>query len=173
MLHQQTNFLIIRNGINLLIVLLSYGCNPVKRTHQSDIKSESETPIQKERDDLVEKEGKLVKLENVKVPRIYAPGTQERGKNLKGREVIHSDRGALMQLTKGSSDIKIEVNLCVDQVGNVLSVNWDYDKSTPVDSTTISVVINSLKKYKYERDLDAPELECGPYVINVHNHSNK
>ena len=79
------------------------------------------------------------------------------GDGLFNRKVIKRAEVAKIAVVEG----KVVVNLCVDQLGNVVYAEYDPKYSTIRDKSVLAKAEDCAKRYVWNRDSTAPKEQCG------------
>jgi hypothetical protein len=79
------------------------------------------------------------------------------GDGLFNRKVIKRANVARIAVQQG----KVVINLCVDQVGNVVFAQYDSPNSTIKDKSIVAKAEECEKQYVFDEDLSAPREQCG------------
>ena len=58
-------------------------------------------------------------------------------------------------------------NLCINQKGDVIAVEYNQEKSTIKNPSDIKKGIKAMYKYKYSQNLNAPLEQCGEFKVII------
>jgi len=89
----------------------------------------------------------------------------------KGRKIIYRDISAAKSATLVSGDIKVIV--CINREGIATYAEVQQDSSSIKDRLVLKNHLRSAAKYKFEPQIDAPEVQCGKITYTITNSRNK
>ncbi len=93
------------------------------------------------------------------------------GNGVFGRKVIYRNIDEAMKSAVESG--KVEAKICIDRAGKPTYVEIDEYKSTITDSKTLKGFLKALYGYRYQKDMSAPEEQCGRFAFNLKVDLNK
>ena len=64
---------------------------------------------------------------------------------------------------------KLVMKVCITPNGDVSLVEMIDSETTIRDTQTLKNAVNAMWNYKYEKDEQAPEEECGKFTVTVDN----
>lgn len=82
------------------------------------------------------------------------------GNGVFGRKVIYRNHAELASVTASGSG-RIYVKVCIDNNGKVTYCEIDKFNTTITNKATLRKALKMIKGYKYEKDKNAPQEECG------------
>lgn len=89
----------------------------------------------------------------------------------KGRNIIYRDMSAVKSATLVSGDIKVIV--CINREGIATYAEVQKDSSSIKDRLVLKNYLRSASKYKFEPQIDAPEVQCGKITYTINNSRHK
>lgn len=87
------------------------------------------------------------------------------GTEMNGRVIIHRDNSMLKAFIGLHG--KAIFNICINQKGKVIAVEYNTEKSTIRNQKNIQKGIEAMYKYKYEADPNAPLEQCGNFKVVI------
>ena len=91
---------------------------------------------------------------------IFSPSFIASHSDLSRRKIILRDHSFLTKIIT-SENGKIYVNTCINQAGESVFVSIDKKNTTIENEKSLASALNMIARYRFEKDTNAPQYECG------------